>query len=802
MTSIPRLRYAVALVVLFAITRAVGWYNAPILDEHDSATYLEEAAALATDPIGGLVALSPDCSPLFPWLAGQVSRVAPSLESAARIVSILFSLLVGVLVATSGRIAHDALGGWLGAALLAAAPLAISFSYSILSEPTYVGLVVAGWWVVVFAAQREVPSIGSSVAAGLLFGLAFLARFEGIIYAALVPVAFAAGAWRPGTLWRRTATETLRFSATFLAAFAVVAGPQVYRVSATLDSFALNGRQLWWQILHVADGRSYDQKLYGLDHSPALVNLLYLQRHPEARPGDAAQASIVENLEIWVDNWLRFYSTELGTMFGPLMLALFFAGLVALAVERRWAFLVQALLFIGSAAGIALLATALPRHFLVLMPMVALIAGVGARWLGAQLGPALRIPAGRAAVGLVCLTALAWVPLHAKVFLRPDSPFLEADFAPAASLVQAWRDERSGELPVVVARQRYLSYLTGARHVPLPYTDLAGLLQYLRLNDAQFLFLELRALEDQPFLKELRDGPPPPGLRLLDERMDSWGFVLRLFAVEPRDVASSVPGDCASQRVLLVHGLGQDASLFEPLIQHLVASGYQRRCLQAVSIQPSTASNVLAAEEVLAPAVAAALGSYRAGERLQRCERMQIVAHSMGALSARWFATQLRPTAVSALITTSGANHGTNWRCENPMGPGHVEMCPGFAGSAAASAVQFVLNGAPGADVDETPWSPVPDSAGVRSVRPDEFRQIVYATLESPGDPFIVPSASLRLDGSGGFGGVAIVPGIREAAPGAFIVNAAPGHDELLRTPAALEQIARLLRATVSDCHP
>jgi 4-amino-4-deoxy-L-arabinose transferase-like glycosyltransferase/pimeloyl-ACP methyl ester carboxylesterase len=799
-----RLLLPLALLATFCALRIAGWLTAPVLEEHDSAVYLEEARQLANAPLRGLAGLSADSSPLYPWLTAILSFATPSLESAARLCSLLFSGLACGLVVAFARFTGDRLGAWIGAMLFACAPLAISFSYSILSEPTYVGLVLAGWWLTLLGSERQGAGVASAIAAGLAFGCAFLTRFEGVMYLLLAPIALVIGALARRERFAEIPRRYAAWLGAFVAAFILVSAPQVLRVSAELGTFALNGRELWWDILHVDDGRSYEQKLYGLDHSPREINLSYLQSHPEARPTSAEQAPLAENLEIWADNWLRFYSTELGVLFGPAALGLFLAGLFALVRERRWAFLAQSGLFITASAAAPLLATALPRHFLVLMPIVLLIAGTGARWLAAELVMAVnrRLTAGAAALTLAVVVVILWTPLHAKTFLRPDSPFYPADYAPSANVVQAWRNSHAGAEPVVAARQRYLAYMTQSEHLPLPYTGLPGLLGYLRANRAHFLFVEMRSSDDRPFVEELLPpNTPPDGLRIVNRNTDRWGRELYLFAV---DATAGADDACTRTPVVFIHGLGQGPAIFDALMAYLVSRGYPASCLVALDVQPSNGSNVQAAERTLAPAI----DRVRTRDAVEAhststCGKVHLVAHSMGALAARWYATRIRPEAVASLITTSGANHGTNWRCESPMGPGHTEMCPAFAGSRAESEVQFALNGAPGFDVDETPWGIGPDSPGVKSIPPAIGRRIAYATLRSPDDPFIVPAESLSLDGAGGHRLLSRVPGVEESSRGNFVMRDAPGHDALLESHAAMRLIEELIRVSEADqCDP
>lgn len=216
---------------------------------------------------------------------------------------------------------------------------------------------------------------------------------------------------------------------------------------------------------------------------------------------------------------------------------------------------------------------------------------------------------------------------------------------------------------------------------------------------------------------------------------------LALAACTPR-----VTPDYDRLPVLMVHGLGDTGTgTFADLTQQLVALGWPREYLLAPDLQPADGSNVSAAEVQLK----AAADSLVARRRLHEDgpARIIVVGHSMGALSARWYATRVAPEQVAVLLTLAGANHGTNAFCDRTA-PGPDDMCPAFAGSVAESEIQVILNGTAGDPKDETPFGVASDPSGAPSIAPDSSRRINYVTLNSTVDAWITPSQSTALAGA------------------------------------------------------
>ena len=264
--------------------------------------------------------------------------------------------------------------------------------------------------------------------------------------------------------------------------------------------------------------------------------------------------------------------------------------------------------------------------------------------------------------------------------------------------------------------------------------------------------------------------------------------------------ARSEAPDYARTPVLFVHGHGLSSADWQPLIGYLVSIGYPREYLHAVDIVPNTMANVPAAASVIAPAAAAHLAkanaaAQRDGYRGERSQRLDIVSHSMGALSGRWYAAKLHPERVRTWIAIAGANHGTNTVCRF-TDEASREMCPAFATDSQTHALQVALNGTDGRWVDETPYGLGIDRPGVPRIPPDGTRSILYLTVRIEPDRWIQPERSALLDGAGGVP-ISVPGGVpaQETSPGNFLFQTPVGHDPLLRHRDLIRLIAAMLAA-------
>lgn len=262
--------------------------------------------------------------------------------------------------------------------------------------------------------------------------------------------------------------------------------------------------------------------------------------------------------------------------------------------------------------------------------------------------------------------------------------------------------------------------------------------------------------------------------------------------------------DYTKNPVFFVHGHTCKAESWDKMISDLVKSGYPRQYLQAIQLVPDDGANIVAAEQQIAPAIEKFLNSIN--EYLKKEHpgtplktKVDIISHSMGALSARWYTARVRPDRVRVWLSLVGVNHGTDVLCR-ASGEGGAEMCPAYAKSEEESFVQYELNGGPDVDVDETPYGIGKDSPGVDRYPPDKHRRILYITLRVASDRFIKPGHSATLDGAGDID-IPIPEELQasQTSPGNILVTAPLHHDGLLKDKHVSEWVKNILSITLSN---
>ncbi len=409
---------ALAAILLLGLGLRLGeaWDGrAPVFD---AAAYAEIARNLDEGEgfTLGSTATQPasNYSPGLPLFAAGVYKLTGGVhERTVRLLLALLGTLAVLFTYLIGRRLSGPLAGLIGAAAIAIYPALLEYQGMLMSEPLAATLLSGGVLATLWAAGPAVLARGSCrgvrwLVPGVLFGGLALVRPEYLGVVLLVSLLVLARGWRVG--WR----QSLAMTAIFLAGAALLVVPWTVRNAVALDRFvpvSTGGGQVLFAGTYLPS-----------NGDPERVGAEVVERHPELfGPGAVGRLRLEQILarlaasrypqmetdealgrmgreQLWDDlseepvEYAGFVATKVGRIWshGPrdvmrqpgwellhwALVAFGLVGLVVLAAQRRWEALLLATIFVGITALSALL-VASPRRVLVMLPLVAALAGVG-----------------------------------------------------------------------------------------------------------------------------------------------------------------------------------------------------------------------------------------------------------------------------------------------------------------------------------------------------------------------------------------------------------------------------------------
>lgn len=518
----------------FLSLRIFSWLNTSLLESRDSMSMIRDAKAFLSFDLSRLINMPPDTAPIYPLMSAIFSIPGWPVETGARLCSVFFSLIVFVSAVSIGKRLASNAALFFSLLLLAINPAMVALSRSVLTEPAYIGLVYLALWL--FIRQAGNPTWKSGALLGGIFALAFLARTEGMIFLAAVPCLqlVHANFFMP----ERNYKKYFLWAVAFFVSFCAISAPQVWRVSHKMGYFAINGRQAWEVILNNPDGKSYDQKIYGLDYSPQQINLEYIQSHPETVKAMASSVSIGDLLRKMADNVIELFGKKLFVLIGPVGVVLAACGLFALFRERRFAGLVWIIGFLGACLAGPFLHDVDVRHIAVIAPMLALLQGIGIVYLCMKLadveflGNSGRFINNAVPYFLVLIILAGFIsPLRAALLPpRMNGDYAIDDYKTSLPIVQQMKQQNLEKEIRIAARKGYFAYMADVQEAFLPFTDYLGLMEYCRLNRVDIILIEHEELRGFPFYENFAQRETP-GLEFLERYESRSHGLLELYRV-------------------------------------------------------------------------------------------------------------------------------------------------------------------------------------------------------------------------------------------------------------------------------
>jgi len=533
------LAIVIAIFLLYLGLRILAWENTVLLEDTDSLFYIHSINTFLTFNLQEISNLNPDSTPFYPFLSAICALPGWSSEFAARLCSLLFSLILFIAIFLVAKRTKDFLTIVFTLIILTFSSQLISLSFSVLTEPSYIATIYLGYWF--FLSQYENPRIWKAALLGIVFALSFLNRTEGILYLVLIP--FLQGLH---LLFSKKKSydikRWLKWTIVFGICFSGFIAPQVYQVSKKMGSLAINGRQAWRLLDHNLTGMSnLDEKIFGLNFSPSQTNITYARRNYSILKKQLSQAEVnnKDTFKRTYRNINHFNRKSLIQILGPLGLILCAFGVFYNYQEGRKFETNLHLIFI-SANLILPLSHAnylLIRHVLVIVPMLCIFEASGIAYLTKSLLHSKECSA-RAGV-VIPFVIFAFLLIDSARDIRKtfrtrhyNSEYSLTELEEPLQLVKSIARDGSGNFPVIAAQRGYLSYFAGARQEYLPYCDYDKFVNWCSLNGIDFLYLKHSRLHKYPWFKVFLQENPPPDFDLIYRGLDAGGKTIELYLVK------------------------------------------------------------------------------------------------------------------------------------------------------------------------------------------------------------------------------------------------------------------------------
>ncbi|MBW1855894.1 MAG: hypothetical protein JRJ00_14655, partial [Deltaproteobacteria bacterium] len=320
---------------IYILLRIILWRKTVLFEDSDSVFYLNNIRTFLTFKIDEILSLNPDTNPFFPFWGAVFSLAGKNEIFGARATSLFFSCLLFIAnIGVMKRVVRDNLPVYFGLLLLSFSPVLLPLSISVLTEPSYTGMVYLGLWL--FLWQCNHPSAKTGLLIGLVAGMVFLCRTEGLIYSVVFPFFQLLHLYLKRSSY--SVKKYMQWSIAFTSCFLIVAVPQILIVSKKMGTYALNGRVVHQRILANQEGDSHTEKMFSLDYSNRQVNIDYLRYNPQDYHKLKTKSDIKHIVEIFKRSLRKFddfYSAKLGKIVGPLGIVLFSFGLLYLLSAEK-----------------------------------------------------------------------------------------------------------------------------------------------------------------------------------------------------------------------------------------------------------------------------------------------------------------------------------------------------------------------------------------------------------------------------------------------------------------------------------
>jgi len=524
--------YLFTAFAIFMLLRLISFSNADVVDEHDSVSIMRTIEVLRSGNLHDIINMDPDRSLMFGFAGALINLGGWSLENSARLVSLFSSIGVFFICYQIGKYFYSRNASVAGLFLLSLSPALIALSFSVLTEPHYILWVYLG--LMLFIIYHRDFKLLPSFFIGIVFGLSFLTRLEGILFLVFIPLMKAIYLY----LENKFQTHVRKFAgwtSVFLSGFLLIAVIQVSWASYNMNTFALDGRQVWTYLLNKPGDATPAERIYGLDYSDRITNAVYLKQNPgELYTGARTdlRSLVTEYSQRIRININDLYRNSLPEMLGIVILIFFSLGIVKLYKAGRIFEIIFVLIFIATGLLAPILHNVVVRHILVIAPIIVVVAGIGLYssmsyiLFEMKIGKLYRYLLTALIFGLILSV---WVTSLPAALNRPA---VNSDYDPLAlqKIAAKLKNESESERDIIFsAQKRYLQLYSDAQIFFAPFTDYEGLVNFLELNNVNYLFLNHYDVRNYPFLEQFLLEEYDSNFLLIKEMTDGNGQQLSLY---------------------------------------------------------------------------------------------------------------------------------------------------------------------------------------------------------------------------------------------------------------------------------
>jgi len=525
------------LFILFMILRVVAWSQTVLFEDHDSVGYLTAAQAFREFNFEVIWQWYPDLNPAYPIATSLLSFIFGDIEFSARLCSLLFSILLFYSVYKLIRLYFNEIVASIVLLFVSINPVLIKLSFSILTEPMYISICITGLYL--FLKQADVANQKYAILLGMLFGISFIARTEGIIFLLVIPffqsLHFVLIKTRTYN-WSRL----INWSVIYMLFYCITIAPQIIAVSTKTGEPTLNGRQVWSKILKSSPEKTYAEKIYGIDYDPGKINLAYLQENPDKIDESIEPASFNVTLYHMYHNAGIFLRYELRELLSWFQIFLLPFGIVAIYSQRNnYRKLYCGIILIGYAAASMvppLWHNVATRHIAIITPVLLILVALGIVQITDLIKKKSLITTFDRKTWAILFSLVLVVaqskdirPVLAKQPVQ-NKEYNHEEMQEIARVVRSHIDDTDSKSLVISARKEFIGYFSGMKRVALPYADWNQMKRYWKLNGVHFVLIRRKLLKQHPiFQNEEYLSSNDEDFKLIWTKEDVYGEPIYLY---------------------------------------------------------------------------------------------------------------------------------------------------------------------------------------------------------------------------------------------------------------------------------